>query len=105
MEMAKAIVLTVTEPDSIDTGVTSVAISPDGKLVAAGSLNTVVRIWDVNTGHLVERLKGVGAGMGANTQLGQHSAGGQASASPENTYKVYGPGIGSKDIGQGIGPQ
>jgi glucose repression regulatory protein TUP1 len=32
-----------------DAGVTSVAISPDGKYVAAGSLDTVVRIWDVAT--------------------------------------------------------
>ena len=37
---------------------TSVCISPDGRLVAAGSLDTVVRIWDVQTGQLVERLKG-----------------------------------------------
>jgi WD40 repeat protein len=31
---------------------------PDGKLVAAGSLETVVWIWDVNARHLVERSKG-----------------------------------------------
>ena len=37
---------------------TSVCISPDGTLVAAGSLDTVVRIWDVQSGKLVERLKG-----------------------------------------------
>lgn len=47
--------------------------------------------------------QGAGAGMGANTQLGQRGAGGQASASPENTYKAYGPGVGSKDVGQGVG--
>jgi glucose repression regulatory protein TUP1 len=35
-----------------------VAISPNGQLVAAGSLDTVVRIWDVSTGALVERLRG-----------------------------------------------
>lgn len=39
-------------------GVTSVAISPNGQLVAAGSLDTVVRIWDVATAQLVERLRG-----------------------------------------------
>ena len=50
--------VTINEPDSIDAGVTSVCISPDGRLVAAGSLDTVVRIWDVATGNLVERLKG-----------------------------------------------
>lgn len=53
-------VLTINDPDSLnnDAGVTSVAISPDGSLVAAGSLDTVVRIWDVETGGLVERLRG-----------------------------------------------
>jgi len=38
--------------------VTSVAISPDGRLVAAGSLDNTVRIWDVATGQLIERLRG-----------------------------------------------
>jgi len=53
-------VLTINDPDSLnnDAGVTSVAISPDGRWVAAGSLDTVVRIWDVSTGQLVERLRG-----------------------------------------------
>jgi glucose repression regulatory protein TUP1 len=53
-------VLTINDPDSLnnDAGVTSVAISPNGQLVAAGSLDTVVRIWDVGTGALVERLRG-----------------------------------------------
>ncbi|KAJ7735739.1 WD40-repeat-containing domain protein [Mycena metata] len=41
-----------------DAGVTSVAISPDGRYVAAGSLDTIVRIWDAQTGALVERLRG-----------------------------------------------
>ncbi|KAK1926929.1 putative general transcriptional repressor [Papiliotrema laurentii] len=42
----------------IDAGITSVALSPDGKLVAAGSLDTMVRVWNVQTGQQVERLKG-----------------------------------------------
>lgn len=33
-------------------------MSPDGKLVAAGSLDTMVRVWNVSTGQQVERLKG-----------------------------------------------
>ncbi|KAJ7697653.1 WD40-repeat-containing domain protein [Mycena rosella] len=41
-----------------DAGVTSVAMSPDGRYVAAGSLDTLVRIWDAATGMLVERLRG-----------------------------------------------
>ena len=51
-------VLAIQEPETIDSGVTSVAISPDARLVAAGSLDTIVRIWDVATGQLVERLRG-----------------------------------------------
>ena len=41
-----------------DHGVTSVAISPNGQFVAAGSLGNIVGIWDVNTAQLVERLRG-----------------------------------------------
>jgi WD40 repeat protein len=41
-----------------DSGITSVAISPDSRYVAAGSLDTIVRIWDVTTGQLVEQLRG-----------------------------------------------
>ncbi|KDQ58592.1 hypothetical protein JAAARDRAFT_34415 [Jaapia argillacea MUCL 33604] len=41
-----------------DAGVTSVVISPNGQLVAAGSLDAIVRIWDVNTGQLLKRLRG-----------------------------------------------
>lgn len=52
--------LTINDADSLnnDAGVTSVAISPNGQFVAAGSLDTVVRIWDVSSGVLVERLRG-----------------------------------------------
>ncbi|KAK4687936.1 general transcriptional corepressor TUP1, partial [Tremellales sp. Uapishka_1] len=46
------------EHGPIDAGITSVALSPDGRLVAAGSLDTMVRVWNVNTGQQVERLKG-----------------------------------------------
>ena len=51
-------VLTIADPDASDAGVTSVAISASGHLVAAGSLDAVVRIWDANTGNILERLRG-----------------------------------------------
>lgn len=42
----------------IEDGVTTVAISPDNRFVAAGSLDKSVRIWDTTTGLLVERTEG-----------------------------------------------
>ena len=43
---------------SIEDGVTTVAVSPDGKFLAAGSLDRAVRVWDTEKGSLVERLEG-----------------------------------------------
>ena len=43
---------------SIEDGVTTVAMSPDNRFVAAGSLDKSVRIWDVSTGQFVERTEG-----------------------------------------------
>ena len=45
LESAKPTVLVLCEPDGIDSGVTSLAISPDGELIAA-DLNTVVLFCD-----------------------------------------------------------
>jgi glucose repression regulatory protein TUP1 len=50
--------LTVGDVDMKDAGVTSVAISPDGCYVAAGSLDRMVRVWDTRTGELMEKLEG-----------------------------------------------
>ena len=50
-------VLAINDHDSY-AAIFSVAISPDGQYVAAGSMDAVVRIWDVSTGQLVERLRG-----------------------------------------------
>lgn len=41
----------------LDAGVTSIAISPDGKLLIAGSLDHIVRVWDMQTGALLDKLK------------------------------------------------
>ena len=57
METGESKVLSI-EPETTGGWVMSVAISPDGRFVAAGSYDSVVRIWDVASGELVERLKG-----------------------------------------------
>lgn len=41
-----------------DAGVISVSISPDGSMVAAGSLDSVIRIWEVSSGNLLDSLRG-----------------------------------------------
>jgi WD40 repeat protein len=33
-------------------------VSPDSRFVAAGSLDTIVRVWNTMTGQQVERLRG-----------------------------------------------
>lgn len=42
---------------TIEDGVTTVAISPDGHFVAAGSLDRSVRVWDTTNGLMSERLE------------------------------------------------
>jgi len=53
-------VLTIDSPYSLgnDNGYVFGAISPDDKYVAMGNLDTVVSIWEMNTGRLVQRLRG-----------------------------------------------
>ena len=49
---------TGSNPQNQDAGVTSVSISPDGSMVAAGSLDSVIRIWEVASGILLDSLRG-----------------------------------------------
>ena len=40
----------------LDDGVTTVAISPDSSILAAGSLDRTIRLWDIQSGQLIDRL-------------------------------------------------
>lgn len=48
---------------AIEDGVTTVAISPDNRFLAAGSLDKSVRVWDM-AGNLLERLEEAGGNPG-----------------------------------------
>ena len=58
MESENVRVLSINERYGPFAGVRSVAMSADGKVVAGGCSDNVVRIWDVNTGRLLDVLKG-----------------------------------------------
>jgi general transcriptional corepressor TUP1 len=47
-----------TQVNGEEAGVTNVAISPNGRWIAAGSLDNVVRVWNASTGRLIEKLRG-----------------------------------------------
>jgi len=49
---------------AIEDGVTTVAISPDNRFLAAGSLDKSVRVWDLGNGDLLERLEEAGGNPG-----------------------------------------
>ena len=50
----------MTDPDlsNNDPGIASVAFSPNGHFIATGCLDSTVRVWEVATGHMVEKLRG-----------------------------------------------
>jgi glucose repression regulatory protein TUP1 len=59
MHDGSSTVLTTNTTDSLnhDRTITSIAISPDSRWAVTASLDAVVRIWELEMGTLVERLK------------------------------------------------
>lgn len=83
-------VATGQEPVTLGThggAVNSVAFSPDGMLVASGSDDRLVKLWDVQTGELRATLAGHAAGV---LSVAFSPAGGTlASGSEDGTVKVW----------------
>jgi glucose repression regulatory protein TUP1 len=76
------------DPNSLsNVGVISVAISPSGQFVAAGSLDAAVRIWDVATGVLIKRLWGHQDSV--TSVVFTRDGNGLVSGSLDNTLKLW----------------
>ena len=60
MNLCDLKVLPINDDPNVDMGVMSMAILPNACFITAGSLDTVVRIWDVVTGMLLDCLCGHG---------------------------------------------
>jgi WD40 repeat protein len=56
MNMCELKVLLIDDKPNIDAGVMSVAISPDTHFIAAVLLDTVVHVWDIAMGMLIDCL-------------------------------------------------
>jgi len=60
MNLHDSKVLPIDDDPNINMGVTSVAILPNPCFVTVGSLDTIMHIWDVATGMLLDCLCGHG---------------------------------------------
>ena len=60
MNLCNSKVLLIDNNPNVNAGMTIMAILPDACFVTAGSLDTIVCIWDVVTGMLLDHLHGHG---------------------------------------------
>ncbi|KAJ7641244.1 chromatin associated protein [Roridomyces roridus] len=73
-------------PDD-DAGVMSVALSPDASLVAAGCVDSLVRVWSLATGQLVEVLRGHTNSV--HSVVWMRDGGGVVSGALDNTIRCW----------------
>jgi WD40 repeat protein len=75
--------------------VTSVAFSPDGRLIASGSKDKTIKLWDVKTGEEIRTLKGHSSWVNSVT----FSPDGRliASGSEDKTIKLWDVKTGERD--------
>ncbi|KAJ7075253.1 chromatin associated protein [Mycena belliarum] len=79
-------VLAATPDAEDDAGVMSVALSPDGGLVAAGCVDGLVRVWEVRSGALVDVLRGHSNSVHSVVWRGE---GGLVSGALDNSVRVW----------------
>jgi WD40 repeat protein len=69
--------------------VTSVAISPNGKIIASGSLDRTIKLWDLATGRLVQTIKQHSGAVTCVTFCQDGETLASSSANPDGTIKFW----------------